>query len=286
MRMRIILVVALVLCSGLSAAGCGGEESGGSGQTQIVAGFYPLAYAAEQIGGNTIDITNLTPPGVEPHDLELSVRDVEQIRAAELVLYLGQGFQPALEEAAEETEGRALDLLATQTALRAGDPHVWLDPLRYADVVEGVGEALQRPQTARALVERLRALDAELERGLAECDRRDLVTSHDAFGYLAERYGLEQVPITRISPEAEPSPRDLERVARLARERGVTTIYFETLVSPEVAETVAREVGAETAVLDPLEGLSDEDLADGEDYFSVMRANLRALQEGLGCRPQ
>lgn len=284
-RMRIVLATALALCTGALTA-CSGEESGGSGRPEIVAGFYPLAYAAEQIGGDGVDVENLTPPGVEPHDLELSVRDVERIRAADLVLYLGQGFQPALEESAQETEGRALDLLSTQTALRAGDPHVWLDPLRYADVVKGVGDALQRPQAAQAMVERLRALDAELEQGLAECDRRELVTSHDAFGYLAERYGLEQVPITGISPEAEPSPRDLERVARLARELGVTTIFFETLVSPEVAETVAREVGAETAVLDPLEGLSDEDLADGEDYFSVMRASLRALQEGLGCRPQ
>ena len=270
----------------LLGAGCGGEESGGSGRTEIVAGFYPLAYAAEGIGGDGVAVTNLTPPGVEPHDLELSVRDVELIRAADLVLYLGQGFQPGLEEAAEETEGRALDLLSTQTGLRAGDPHVWLDPLRYADVVEGVGDALQSPEGARAMVELLRGLDAELKRGLAQCDRRELVTSHDAFGYLAERYGLEQVAITGISPEAEPSPRDLERVTRLARELGVTTIFFETLVSPEVAETVAREVGAETAVLDPLEGLSGEDLAAGEDYFSVMRANLHALQEGLGCRPQ
>jgi zinc transport system substrate-binding protein len=282
--MRIVLATAVV-CAGL-LVGCGGEESEGSGRTEIVGGFYPLAYAAEEIGGNAVEVVNLTPPGVEPHDLELSVRDVERIRAADLVLYLGDGFQPALEESAQETEGRALDLLSTQTALRRGDPHVWLDPLRYADLVEGVGDALQRPQEALGMLERLRALDAELKRGLAECDRRELVTSHDAFGYLAERYGLEQVPITGISPEAEPSPRDLERVARLARERGVTTIYFETLVSPEVAETVAREVGAETAVLDPLEGLSDEDLEAGEDYFSVMRANLRALQEGLGCRPQ
>lgn len=267
-------------------AGCGDGESGGSGRTAILAGFYPLAYAAEEVGGDAVAVTNLTPPGVEPHDLELSVRDVEKIRAADLVLYLGDGFQPALEEAAEESGGRAIDLLKTQTALRPGDPHVWLDPLRYADVVDGVGDTLGRPQAARDLVERLRALDAELDRGLAECDRRELVTSHDAFGYLAERYGLEQVAITGISPEAEPSPRDLERVTRLARERGVTTIFFETLVSPEVAEAVAREVGAETAVLDPLEGLSDEDLAAGEDYFSLMRANLRALQEGLGCRTQ
>jgi zinc transport system substrate-binding protein len=280
--MRIILATLLAI----GAAGCGGSETGDSQRTEIVAGFYPLAFAAEEVGGDDIPVTNLTPPGVEPHDLELSVRDVERIRSADLVLYLGEGFQPALEEAAADTDGRALDLLATQSALRRGDPHVWLDPLRYAEIVDAVGEALGRPQAARQVVERLRALDAELERGLAECDRRELVTSHDAFGYLAERYGLEQIAITGISPEAEPSPRNLERVTRLARERGVTTIFFETLVSPDVAETVAREVGAETAVLDPLEGLSDDDLARGESYFTAMRANLVALQEGLGCRPQ
>lgn len=275
--MRTILYTLLLVL-----VGCGGGEPDRS-RPQVVAGFYPLAYAAEQIGGGAIEVTNLTPPGAEPHDLELSVRDAERIRSADFVLYLGEGFQPALEESAAASEGRALDLLSTQTGLRPGDPHIWLDPLRYADVVEEVGKALGRPGPAADLAARLRALDGELERGLAECSRRELVTSHDAFGYLAARYGLEQIAITGISPEAEPSPRDLERVSRLARERGATTIFFETLVSPEVARTVAREVGAETAVLDPLEGLSDEDLARGADYFSVMRANLRALQEGLGC---
>ena len=263
-------------------SGCGGTTGGGS-RTEVVAGFYPLAYAAEEVGGATVEVANLTPPGTEPHDLELSVRDAERVQRADVVFYLGEGFQPALEEAASSSEGEVIDLLATQNGLRSGDPHIWLDPLRYARVVEEIGRALGRADRAKAIVARLQALDAEFERGLADCSRRELVTSHEAFGYLAERYGLEQIAIAGISPEAEPSPRDLERVSRLARERGVTTIFFETLVSPDVAATVAREIGATTAVLDPLEGISQRDLERGADYFSVMRANLDALREGLGC---
>jgi zinc transport system substrate-binding protein len=168
--------------------------------------------------------------------------------------------------------------------LREGDPHVWLDPLRFAQVVERIGAALGDEEAARELADRLRALDAELSAGLADCRRHEIVSTHDSFGYLAERYGLETIPITGSSPEAEPSPRDLEAVAELVEARGVTTVFTETLVSPEIAETVAREAGARTADLNPLEGLTEEEIERGEDYFSVMEANLAALREGLGCR--
>lgn len=272
----------MVFAAAAFLSGCGEASSEGL-RTEVVAGFYPLAYAAEEVGGTTVDVRNLTPPGTEPHDLELSVRDAARIQRADVVFYLGEGFQPALEEAASSSEGEVVNLLATQNGLRSGDPHIWLDPLRYARVVEEIGRALGRADPAKAFVARLQALDREFERGLADCSRRELVTSHEAFGYLAERYGLEQIAIAGISPEAEPSPRDLERVSRLAREKGVTTIFFETLVSPDVAATVAREIGATTAVLDPLEGIAQRDLERGADYFSVMRANLDALREGLGC---
>jgi zinc transport system substrate-binding protein len=131
---------------------------------------------------------------------------------------------------------------------------------------------------------RLQKLDAEYRAGLAHCAHREIVTSHEAFAYLAQRYGLEQIPITGISPEAEPQPGDLVRVGQLAKERGATTIYFETLVSPRIAQTVAREIGAKTAVLDPIEGLTKDEAARGDDYFTLMRANLSALRAGLGCR--
>jgi zinc transport system substrate-binding protein len=167
--------------------------------------------------------------------------------------------------------------------LPSGDPHVWLDPIRYAKIVERIGEALGAESAAERLVARLEALDADFREGLADCQRHEIVTSHEAFAYLAQRYGLEQIPITGLSPEAEPQPADLARVVDLVKEHGVTTIYYETLVSPRIAETVARETGATTAVLDPIEGLTPAEIARGEDYFTRMRANLRILEEGLGC---
>jgi zinc transport system substrate-binding protein len=283
-RTRIILT-ALVALGLAAASGCGGAASGGSapGETDVVAAFYPLAWAAEEIGGEDVAVTNLTPAGAEPHDLELSVRDADQVRRADVVLYLGDGFQPALEEAVADTDGNAVDLLDVVGA-REGDPHVWLDPRRFAEAVARIGGELDASPAARKLAGRLEALDREYERGLASCERRELVTAHDAFGYLGERYDLGVIPIGGISPEAEPSPQDLERVAEQVRASGATTIFVEPLLSPEVGETVARETGATTAVLDPLEGLAEDQLERGEDYFTIMRANLAALREGLECR--
>ena len=249
-----------------------------------MASFYPLAFAAEQVGGPGLNVENLTPPGAEPHDLELSPIDAAALRDARLVLLLGHGFQPQLEDAAGGGDN-VLRLLDTPglDVLPNGDPHVWLDPLRYARIVMRIGEALGREQAAAQLVSRLRKLDAEYRSGLADCARHEIVTSHEAFAYLAQRYGLEQIPITGLSPEAEPQPADLAHVVQLVEERGVTTIYYETLVSPRIAQTVARETGATTAVLDPIEGLTKDEIAAGDDYFTRMRANLRALEEGLGC---
>jgi zinc transport system substrate-binding protein len=282
--MRLIFILTIVAAV-LASAACGGSGGSGSGGKESVdASFYPLAYAAQQLGGARVDVTNLTPPGSEPHDLEVSPKNVAAIREADLVLLLGRGFQPQLEDAAG-TGGNVLRLLDTPgLGLRADkDPHVWLDPLRYAKIVARIGEALGTPAAADRLVGRLTALDGEYRRGLAHCRRHEIVTSHEAFGYLAERYGLEQVAITGLSPEAEPEPGKLQDVVELVRMRGVTTIYFETLVSPRIADTVARETGAKTAVLDPIEGLTEDEVARGEDYFSLMRTNLHTLREGLGC---
>jgi zinc transport system substrate-binding protein len=281
---RIVLILTAALGLALGASACGESDSAASPRaTDVVAGLYPLAFAAEQVGGGDVAVRNLTAAGAEPHDLELTPRDVEAILGADLALYVGGGFQPAVEEAVASSDVPAVDVLEGLD-LREGDAHVWLDPLRFAQVVERIGTVLGEEVAARELAARLRGLDEELSTGLADCRRRELVTTHDAFGYLAERYGLETIPITGNSPEAEPSPRDLEAVAGLVEERGVTTVFTETLVSPEIAETAAREAGAETADLNPLEGLTEDEVARGEDYFSVMRANLAALREGLGCR--
>jgi zinc transport system substrate-binding protein len=271
--------IVLTLIAAATLAGCGGGT--GSAATTVVAAFYPLAFAAQQIGGDGISVRNLTPPGVEPHDLELAGSDIRTIADAGLVLYLGQDFQPALEDAIDSTSANAVDLLGPG---KAKDPHVWLDPIRYAALAERIGKELDRGSEAERLAAKLRALDSEFRRGLSHCERKEIVTSHAAFGYLAARYGLEQVAITGIAPEAEPTPRELESVVHEVQAVGATTVFFETLVSPRLAETVAREVGAKTAVLDPLEGLTEQETNAGEDYFSVMRENLAALRKGLGCR--
>jgi zinc transport system substrate-binding protein len=269
----------------LGQAACGGNATAGGSTTHVVASFYPLAYAAEQVGGPQVDVENLTPPGAEPHDLEVSPKDVRDIKSADVVLLLGHGFQPQLEDAAGSGE-KVVRLLDTPglDRLSNGDPHVWLDPHRYELIVRRIGEELDGGSGTDRLVSRLRALDREYRSGLSHCERHEIVTSHEAFAYLAQRYSLRQIAITGVSPEAEPTPRDLQRVVRRVRETGATTIFFETLLSPRIAETVARETGARTAVLNPIEGLTPSEAGRGEDYFSLMRANLRSLRRALGCR--
>jgi zinc transport system substrate-binding protein len=281
MRTRTILIL---LCFTLLLVACG-PGSGGGSRTKIVAAFYPLAYAAEQIGGGSVSVENLTPAGAEPHDLEVSPQDVADLKSADLVLLLGHGFQRQVESAAGH--GKNVLLLLDTPGLHRhanNDPHVWLDPLRYALLAQRIGRALHRPAAAKAFVHRLQALDREYARGLAHCARDEIVTSHEAFAYLAERYRLKQVAITGLTPEAEPSPQDLQRTIDTVRRTHATTVYFETLVSPRLAQTVASGAGARTAVLDPIEGISRTREQQGVNYFTVMRANLAALRKGLGCR--
>jgi zinc transport system substrate-binding protein len=298
----------------LTAAGCGGGEAArADGKLPVVAAFYPLQYVAQRVGGDAIDVTGLAKPGAEPHDLELTIDQVSAVDKAALVLFLGD-FQPAVNDAVAGLHtDHALDAATVAPLLDATagghehegehageepghaeesgekDPHLWLDPTRLAAVGDAVAarlgkldqaEAAGFTARAQALRADLTALDQEFAAGLKTCERREIVTSHAAFGYLAARYDLEQVAITGLSPEAEPSLQRLTAVAEEAKEHGATTIFFETLVSPKVAETIADQVGAKTAVLDPVEGLQPG--ATG-DYLSVMRANLATLRTALGC---
>ncbi|GAA2690673.1 zinc ABC transporter substrate-binding protein [Actinoplanes palleronii] len=296
--MRRLLTSLLVPAVLAALAGCGAPASA-DGRIPMVAAFYPLQFVSERVGGDLVRVTNLTKPGAEPHDVELSPRQVARISDASLAVYL-HGFQPAVDDAIKQNAtGKGFDAADAVTLEHAeesdehehgADPHVWLDPTLLAAISDRLAARLAQVDpahagdyTARAatLHAQLIALDGEFTAGLATCERRELVTSHTAFHYLAERYHLTQIGITGVDPEAEPSPRRLAEVATDARAHGTTTIFFETLVSPKVAETIAREVGASTAVLDPLEGLTDPDA----DYFSVMRANLSALTTALGCEP-
>lgn len=304
------VVAALAVMAVLGpVAACSSDASDGGrapGTRSVAASFYPLQWVAEQVGGDRVEVSSLTPPGAEPHDLELSPKDVAKVADSDLVVYLAD-FQPSVDAAVADTGAKgfdvtdAADLDLTFTPIEEGeqhadeagatDPHFWLDPTRLAAVGDAVAARLAKDDPAHAatyranassLRGRLTALDRELRDGLADCTDKDLVTSHNAFGYLARRYGLEQVGITGLTPEAEPSPKQLAEASDFVEEHDVRTIYFETLVSPRIAETLARETGAKTAVLDPIEGLSDD--SHGEDYVEVMQSNLRNLRAGQRCR--
>lgn len=284
------LVVAAACGTGPTTTGAGGADD----RVTVVASFYPLAEAAERVGRDAVAVDNLTPPGAEPHDLELSPSEVEHLLDADVVLVMGQGFQPAVEDVAATRGTGTVEVLSSLPIPQEGgvDPHVWLDPVLMVGVVDGVAAALAQADpdraqgfltNAEAFKGELRALDGRYATTLARCQRRTLVTSHDAFSYLAERYGLTQQAVAGLSPEAEPDPRRLAELSDLVASEGVTTVFTETLVSPKVAETLAREAGVATAVLDPLEGLTDDKRAAGADYISVMDENLAGLSAALGC---
>jgi zinc transport system substrate-binding protein len=281
------MVLILVLAGLAASAGCGSEDSGSS--QLVVAAFYPIAYAAQQLAPEAT-VENLTPAGAEPHDLELSPRQVERVREADTVLYFGEGFMPGLEKAVEGHD-HAFDLLASQKLAKgieggetALDPHVWLAPMRYAAIVRAIAQALGNPTAADPLVARLQRLDRQYRNGLNSCERHQIVTSHAAFGYLAHAYGLQQIPLTGLTPETEPSPKAIEQLVHEVEQDGATTVFFETLISPKLAQTVAREAGVRTDVLNPIEGLTQDQIDAGEDYFTIMHQNLVALRKALGCR--
>jgi zinc transport system substrate-binding protein len=278
----------------LALAGCAAADRT-SGGIPVVVGFYPLQFVADRVGGDRVNVMNLAQPGAEPHDLELSPRQVAGIADARLVLHL-RGFQPAVDEAVDQANAPALDVASVVPLLPGGDepgsatdPHVWLDPTRLATIAGSVADRLAGldpagadgyRERAQALVTDLTTLDHEYVDGLRQCVRREIVVSHAAFGYLADRYGLRQVAITGISPDTEPTPHQIVAAATEARGAGATTIFFEALVSPDVARTVAETAGAGTAVLDPVEGLQPGSTGD---YLSVMRANLATLRTALSC---
>lgn len=287
------ITLALLLAAMLVA--CGGGSDGAdddTGQLDVVAGFLPLEEAAVRVGGGRVSVRNLTPAGAEPHDIELSPRDVDQILDAAVVLHLGAGFQPAIAAASERSDGVVVDLLVAIEQDEDADPHIWLDPERMIAIVEEVRDALSQAdpageqeyeRNADVYTAELRQLDEDMRVRLETCERRVIVTAHDAFGYLAERYGLVEKPIAGLSPESEPDPARLATLADEVRADGTTTIFYETLVSPEIAETLAREAGVRAAVLNPIEGLTEEQAADGSTYERLMRGNLSALGDALGC---
>lgn len=302
-----------VILAGACASKTSDDGPGAAGDAiTVVSGFYPLFEVAGALGGDEVRALNLTPAGAEPHDLELNPEEVQRILDADLVLYLGSGFQPALEKVVRQRKKRSIDLLEGmslrpgeesgheeegeehqgEAQARALDPHVWLDPVLMSDIVDRVEAALAKvaPGDAQTFARnaadvrtRLDELHRQFTAGLANCTRKVLVTSHAAFGYLAARYGLRQQAIAGVSPEAEPTPERLQELAELVRSQGITTIFTETLVSPRTSAALAREAHVKTAVLNPVEGLSEEEIRAGKTYAAAMRENLSVLRTALGC---
>jgi len=307
--MKRVPAFAAIAVGTLLLAGCSGSAEGSG--VEVVASAYPFAYVAQEVGGDKISVDNLTSPGVEPHDIELTPRQVADLSDADLVV-VEHGFQPAVDNAVEQQEITGEQLLdvaevahlqhtGAAEAEHAGeddhaeeeaelDPHIWLDPTNMVAITSAVADRLSEldpdnasgyQDNADRLTAELRELDRDFSEGLANCARRTVVTSHDAFRYLAMRYDLEMVPIAGLEPTQEPSPAQQAEITEAVRAEGVTTIFTEELVSPAVAESIADETGATIATLDPIEGLSEA--TSDEDYLSLMRANLAALQDANGC---
>lgn len=302
----------------LLLAACGDDGDGSTEGTEpdgqrltVVTGFYALEYALERVAGDQVEIVSLTAPGIDPHDLELSPRDVGRIGSADLVLY-ATGMQDAVDQAvAQQAPDHALDAAQAAGLVALGDhhadedahedtdddhdhgeedPHFWLDPTRYADVVEAISEELaeldpdgaeEYRANAAEFVAELTDLDEAYRTGLSSCEYTDVITTHAAFGYLTDRYGLVQVPMTGISPESEPTPGRMAQITRLVQDRGVPTIYSEIIAGTQIADTIAAETGATVLALDPIEGLTDA--SPGDNYVEIMQANLEALRVGQVC---
>jgi zinc transport system substrate-binding protein len=284
-------LVVLALAAGAVTA-CTPAE--GSGQPEVVASFYPLQYVAERVVGDHAKVTNLTEPGVEPHDVELSPRQTAQVSSADVVFH-EKGLQPAVDQVISNDRPDHVVDAADAVDLQMGedeglDPHFWLDPTLVGQAADAFTDTMAKADPDHAadfkanntrLQADLEQLDRDFRTGLEECATRKVVVSHDAFGYLGERYDLDVHAIAGLSPDAEPSARRLGELSDLIRDDDITTVFTERLASPKLADTLASDLGVETAVLDPIEGLTDED-GDG-DYLGLMRENLAALKKAGGC---
>ena len=313
LRRACAIAGALALTASLAACG-GGSTSSSSGSPEgaleVSTSFYPVEYLAKTIGGDHVTVTSVTPTNVEPHDYELAPADVTALNEADVIAYVA-GFQPSMDDAVAQASGPAVVELSASVDLthhdgveeehedgegahddagagEAADPHFWLDPTRMRSAATAIEAALATADPDHAsdyeanlatLTTSLDGLDSSYRTGLAQCRRTTLVTSHAAFGYLAEAYGLTQVSISGVDPDSEPSPADLAGVKKVVQDTGTTTIFTEELVSPATAQTVADETGATTAVLSPIESAPS-----GGDYASAMTTNLEALRTALSCQ--
>src|SRR6185369_2112245 len=268
----------------------------------VVATFYPLEEFARSVGGGRISVKSIVPAGAEPHEYEPSAQNILSSYESQIFLLNGAGVDVWAEKIKPELEKRGIKVIQMSQLLSplsladedgSHDPHFWLDPVIAKEEVNAIANALIEKDRAGAkeygerrdvTLERLDTLDKDYRFGLSSCQSHTVITSHNAFSYLGKRYGFTSISISGISPEAEPSPKRLAELAQTIRDKGIHDVFFETLVSPKVSETLARETGAETLVFNPLEGLTDEEKGRGENYFSIMEENLKNLKRALQCQ--
>ena len=300
-KLLFLIIIFMVLVGIVHAWTKRSQNKHESTKIQVVASFYPLYFFARQIGGDKADVSNLTPAGTEPHDYEPTTQDLARIENSNLLIVNG-GVEPWGNKIKENLQGTDVKLLVageglltkqlTEEGKTSQDPHVWLNPKLAKKEVEKITNGFIAIDPANAnyykaneqtLNNKLDALDAAYTKGLATCKNRDIITSHAAFAYLADAYGLKQIAIAGLSPDTEPSAQQLTTIANFAKANHIKYIFFEELVSPKFADTIAREIGAKTLVLDPLEGISDDRIKQGENYFTVMEKNLKNLQLALSC---
>lgn len=299
------LAVGSMLAAAFLTAGCGTQSSGdtGSKKLKVMTTFYPMYEFSKQVAGDLADVSVLIPAGTEPHDWEPTPKDVAQISTANVFVYNGAGFESWVDDVLKSADAQKTKVVEASKGIElmqgndehnsnatAVDPHVWLDPVLAQKEVQTIadafaaadpGHAADYKKNADTYIGKLKDLDSVFKSGLSNAPHREFVTSHTAFSYLAKRYDLTQEPISGLSPEQEPSASQMKGIVEFAKQHQVKTIFFETLVSPKVAEAVARETGAGTDVLNPLEGLTEEEKSSGLDYVGVMKKNLEALQKAL-----
>lgn len=264
----------------------------------VVTTFYPLAEFTKAIGKDTINITNLTPAGTEPHDFDPSPKDLIAIKSASLFILNGASFEQWIETLSPDITNSVttVDTSVGVPLIRTGkktDPHIWLSPLLAAQQVQTIATALQEKDPAnaefykkntQAYIAQLKDLDADFRKALSTCNVKTIVTSHSAFGYLAREYGLEVISISGFSPDEEPTPKKLAEISTLVTQKGIKYIFFENLVSPKLAQTVATETGASIVQFNTIEGLTPEQAATDTSYISLQRENLETLRNALECK--
>ena len=306
----IILLTSLAIWYGINQRQ---EMASASNKLQVMASFYPVYDLARQVGGDVADVTNITPAGAEAHDFEPSPKTLTEAYQADLFIYHDEEMEPWVSKFIKDYSGvavRSIEGIAIHAAdeheedheaeseehheddehNHSYDPHVWTDPNLAEEMVDNILAGFIKADSANRttyeanaaqLKSELAKLDREFSQQLATCDQRTIVTSHAAFHYFADRYHLTILPISGLTPTQEPSAGKLAELSDLVREQGITTIFFESQTSPQLAQTLARETGAKTAILDPIEGINQS--SSIESYVSIQEKNLIGLKTALAC---